>query len=665
MILRLCVVIPTYNNPLTIEKVVEDVLRDCDFPVLILDDGSEIPVTQKIQSLASAQIALQSGRLRIIRWEKNRGKGFALQMAIADCVGKGFTHLMAFDADDQHRSYEIKRLAEGARENPWSVIIGHRRMQGDSIPESSKFGRKFSNFWVNYETGHRLMDSQSGFRIYPLFFVQNMKFWTKRYDFEIEILIRLIWKDVSVHEVDVDVFYPEKSERVSHFHKFWDNARLSVLNTALVTVSLLHAHHSPLKTSLAFGAGVLIGCTPFFGFHGLMAAAVAFLFRLNFIFLVLGTQISIPPMAPLLAWASVSLGTRMGLAESGFLKWLYGSFVLGMGLGGLTTFISYPLIKLMQMKPKAKVNWTGKDRGGRLGNAFLRGVLRLLGRRAGYFCLAFVTPYFYFFAPRARRGLNEFWKLVRPEMGWLRRQFKIERHFFRFGTVQMDRALNNLGQGKIFSGQSHGLENMQEVFRANAGLIILNSHIGGWDLAATLFGTHGLSKPIHLVEYGGTPKVAEHVKSIDSANQVQPIFDIHALLAEGHCVAMMGDRPMSARFELIPFMGRLAPFDVTPFRIAAALKVPVILTFGFKADGTHYDFFVETPRMYVYSESIGRDVQNQIWAKDYALALEKMVRRYPDQWFNFYTLWSSIPVLPTGEQLATSRGVFVETLERK
>ena len=664
MILRLCVVIPTYNNPLTIEKVVEDVLRDCEFPILVVDDGSEVPVAEKIKSSVTAQAALQSGRLRILRWEKNRGKGFALQNAIQDCVAKGFTHLLAFDADGQHMPYEIKRVAEAARENPWSMIIGHRRMQSESIPESSKFGRKFSNFWVNYETGHQLLDSQSGFRVYPLFFVQNMKFWTKRYDFEIEILIRLIWKEVPVHEVDVDVFYPDKKDRVSHFDKFWDNARLSVLNTALVTVSLLRAHHSPLKTSLALGVGVLIGCTPFFGFHGLIAAAFAFIFRLNFIFLILGTQVSIPPLAPFLAWASVSLGSKLGLAESGFLKWLYGSFVLGLGLGSATILISYPLILLMKKSPKKKVNWTGKDRGGKLGNGFLRLVLKYLGRHAGYFCLFFVTPYFYFFAPTARRGLNEFWKMVKPEMGWLRRQFKIERHFYRFGMIQMDRAINNFSEKQIYQGRSHGLEHIQAAFSSGKGFIVLNSHMGGWDLAASLFRTRGMPKPIFMVEYGGAAKKLTHVKSLDSAQVEQPIFDIHTLINQGNCVGMMGDRPMNPRFELLPFMGKLAPFDVTPFRIAAALKVPVVFTFGFKFEGVFYNFYADAPREYIYSGTESREIQNERWAQEYADRLAEMARKHPDQWFNLYEVWSSLPVLPTGEKLTTGQAVMFETLTK-
>ena len=60
----------------------------------------------------------------------------------------------------------------------------------------------------------------------------------------------------------------------------------------------------------------------------------------------------------------------------------------------------------------------------------------------------------------------------------------------------------------------------------------------------------------------------------------------------------MGDRPLADRFELIPFLGKLAPFDVTAFRVAAATHVPLLFTFGFKGKGDQYDFFARAPREY-------------------------------------------------------------------
>jgi hypothetical protein len=96
-------------------------------------------------------------------------------------------------------------------------------------------------------------------RIYPLFFVQTMKFFTTHFDFEIEILIRLMWKGVEIKEVDINVYYPPADKRVSHFNKFWDNLRISLLNTVLVALSTMKTHRSPKKAGIAVGLGVVVG----------------------------------------------------------------------------------------------------------------------------------------------------------------------------------------------------------------------------------------------------------------------------------------------------------------------------------------------------------------------------------------------------------------------
>ncbi|NJL24871.1 MAG: DUF2062 domain-containing protein [Calothrix sp. SM1_5_4] len=195
----------------------------------------------------------------------------------------------------------------------------------------------------------------------------------------------MIWAGIAVREVEVDVVYPPAGERVSHFHKFWDNLRISLLNTALVAMSLLKTHKDPFHLGLAAGLGVFVGCTPLFGFHSLIAAALAFVFRLNFLALWVGTQISLPPFIPLLALGSVTAGKNWLRLDDGLPAYLAGSLVLGAALGlaaGLLTFVA---ARTIQSGKGARGNWSGRTRGGRFGNGFLKLVLRRLGLRAGIF----------------------------------------------------------------------------------------------------------------------------------------------------------------------------------------------------------------------------------------------------------------------------------------
>ncbi len=113
-------------------------------------------------------------------------------------------------------------------------------MDQASVPGKSSFGHKFSNFWFKVETGVQMGDTQSGYRLYPVKLLQNFKFMTKKFEFEIEVMVRAVWSGIEITEVPVRVFYAEKGKRVSHFRPFKDFTRISILNTVLVTLALLY-----------------------------------------------------------------------------------------------------------------------------------------------------------------------------------------------------------------------------------------------------------------------------------------------------------------------------------------------------------------------------------------------------------------------------------------
>lgn len=659
MILRFCVVIPTYNNPSSIDAVARDVLANCPFPVLIVDDGSATPVEGLLTG--SAREALHA-RLHLVRFEENRGKGAALRQAFAWGVAKNFTHMISFDGDGQHLASEIKKVVEIARQHPWDLVIGHRKFQSANVPGISKFGRGFSNFWLKYQTGALVLDSQSGFRSYPLFHVQGLKLRTRRYDFETEILVRLMSKGVGLREAEIEVFYPEPEKRVSHFHKFHDNVRITIVNILYVVLSLLRSQRSPGQLAIGVGMGVFIGCTPFFGFHTLMVAAFAFLFRVNAVAVWLGSQITIPPLAPFVILASIGVGKWMDAGGGKFMQWMLGSFALGIGLGlgaGVVTWIAARASA--RAKERKTTNWTGRSRGGTLGPALMNGVMRVFGRRAAYGLLYFVVPYFYLFAPKARAALNEYWSLVRPQAGWWARQAHVMRHLFVFAQILVDRAYQAAVSQPVFQTRSHGAENIGRALRTEKGAIFLCAHMGGWDLAAPLVILKGFSKEIYIVKYGEPPPGPTKVKWMNGQDP-NLIFDLHQKLGEGKCIGFMGDRPMSERFELVRFLGRLAPMDVTPFRLAVTMRVPLQMTFGLKAEGDIYDFYADPPMQLEYVPGIPREAQLIQWMEKFVARLEDMIAMHPEQWFNFYEYWSSLPSLPSGETVVPAKNLLWEEL---
>lgn len=678
MIIRLCLCIPTYNNSQTIETVIQSCLQNTEFPILVIDDGSTKPV-KDIISVPEVHEALRSGRLRILRLEQNSGKGAALRLAVNDCVRNTFTHLFAIDGDGQHLASEIPKLVDLAQEHPWDLIIGARKLDASTVPGATKFGRAFSNFWVNYQTGTPIQDSQSGFRLYPLFHLQNMSFWTRKFDFEIEVLIRLIWKGVTIRETEIAVFYPPKGERVTHFHKFWDNARLSILNTALVIIAMLKSHRSKTSAGLSLGLGVWIGCTPLFGFHTLIALAFAAIFPLNAVMLLLGSQISIPPLIPLLVFASILIGAQVAPGYDQAIHYVVGSIVLGALLCAVIVLGSILVSRSILKRESSSVTWNGHARGGKFGNWILKQVTRYLGLRAAYACLLFVVPYFYIFAPKARRSINEYWKIVSPQMGLFARQIQILRHFYGYAQVLLDSVCQSFHKQNIFVVNAHGIENIAQAFHTKEGAILLTAHVGGWDLGASLLEKeHKLSEEFHIVQYQSSKLNFEKLKESTGTQsrknlfieqgslQSDPhlIFKIRELLDMGLPVGLMGDRPLGNHYELIPFFGKLAPFDVTAFRIAAACKRPILFSFGFKGKGSTYDFYANDLRFYNYSQSSARALQCYGWATEYVEVLEEMLKRYPLAWYNFFPFWSSVPTSPIAASLSTRQNYLREAVSK-
>jgi glycosyltransferase involved in cell wall biosynthesis len=313
---KVCVLLPTYNNNGTIAGVI-DGIRLLTNDLIVVNDGS---------SDDTAKILDQYPDIHLISYTKNKGKGNALLTGFRYAISKGYHYAITIDSDGQHNPADIPAFAEKLQETGQALIIGERNMEQASVPGKSNFGRKFSNFWFKVETGITHNDTQSGFRLYPLLAFENMKFYTPKFEFEIEILVRLAWKGIKVESVPVSVRYFPKEERVSHFRPFRDFTRISILNTALVFLAL--AWHRPLiyikgknvsgfffnssetvlKRSLSVAFGVFMGIIPIWGFQMVAAIALAFLFRLNKPLVILFANISIPPMIPLILFLSLVCG---------------------------------------------------------------------------------------------------------------------------------------------------------------------------------------------------------------------------------------------------------------------------------------------------------------------------------------------------------------------
>jgi glycosyltransferase involved in cell wall biosynthesis len=208
---KIIVVVPTYNNPKTIKNVVFDILS-YNYLVIVVDDGSDT----LISDLFSKD---EKNNVYFVQHKTNQGKGKAIISGAKKAKELGFTHILSIDGDGQHLASQAKKLIDICNND--DIIIGVRNFNLEHVPNSSKFGRWFSNMWACWDTGYKITDSLSGYRIYPIS-ILDLDIKTSRYDWEMEVLIRHADIDKGIKEIEIECYYPDPNERVSHFRKFWD-----------------------------------------------------------------------------------------------------------------------------------------------------------------------------------------------------------------------------------------------------------------------------------------------------------------------------------------------------------------------------------------------------------------------------------------------------------
>lgn len=223
-----CVLIPTYDNPATIGRVVESV-RAYSLDTIVIDDGSSEPTQRALRELCAR------GLCRVVRRERNGGKGAAVKTGFAAAIQLGFTHALQLDADGQHSSDDIPRFLEASRAQPAALILGAPQF-GPEAPRARLYGRKISVFFARLEAGGRFIaDPLCGFRMYPLASAAACAPRADRMQFDPEIAVRMVWAGVPVQNLPTKVTYVSRADGgVSHFQVVRDNARISFMHSRLM-----------------------------------------------------------------------------------------------------------------------------------------------------------------------------------------------------------------------------------------------------------------------------------------------------------------------------------------------------------------------------------------------------------------------------------------------
>jgi glycosyltransferase involved in cell wall biosynthesis len=192
--IRMSVVLPAYNEGGTITEVIRrcrEAVPDLA-EVLVVDDGS---------TDATAALAEQA-KARVIRLDRNRGKGHALRVGIEAAVGDV---LIFLDADGQDDPGEIPLLLEAIADGA-DVVVGSRflgRFEAGAITTINRYGTHALNGIVNLLFGVRLTDTQAGFRAVRRSLLDRVTLRAQRYDIETDLLLQALQVGGRVVEVPV------------------------------------------------------------------------------------------------------------------------------------------------------------------------------------------------------------------------------------------------------------------------------------------------------------------------------------------------------------------------------------------------------------------------------------------------------------------------------
>jgi glycosyltransferase involved in cell wall biosynthesis len=376
-------VIPVYNNSTTIKQVIEECYKYLD-NILVIDDGSTDCDINSTLKCCSA---------KVIKHKFNKGKGAALKTACEYLLEQNADYMITLDGDGQHYPKDIPKFISAIGNNKHTLAIGYRDFEIENVPNSSKFGRSFSNMWVRLETGLKIKDTQSGFRAYPVKYISKIKTLTNTYNFEIEIIVKAAWKGLIIKDVPISVYYPKPEERISSFKPLKDNFKLSLIHTYLIALrllpisnkkfikgedekvdysiifhpikllkTLLKEHTSPEDLGLAAFIGTILAVFPIPGFHSVAILYVATRFKLNRVMAFNIQHLFMPPITPLLCielghyiiyqqfLIDISFQTVIMQMPHRILEWIVGSIILAPIFAIITGFTVYFISKIINTR---------------------------------------------------------------------------------------------------------------------------------------------------------------------------------------------------------------------------------------------------------------------------------------------------------------------------
>lgn len=291
--------------------------------------------------------------------------------------------------------------------------------------------------------------------------------------------------------------------------------------------------------------------------------------------------------------------------------------------------------------------WQGKTRGGLLGHQIFVFILRHLGLKPAYFLLRFVSFYYFIFSRKSNLHIYAYYKDILHYSSFSARK-AIYRNYYVFGQILIDKVAIYSGLVDKFT---FDLEDEKHLAAMDKGGFMISAHIGNWEMAGKK--SDRIDKTMNLVMLDEEHRRIKHYldsvmkernyRIIPMKDDLSHLIAIRQALDKGELIAIHGDRFMEGMKTLTAkFFGKDARFPEGPFYLALRMNAPVSFAFAMKEGPSHYHFYATPPKIYNLPEE-KRISQEHLMPvlQDYIQALETMLKKYPEQWFNYYEFWGN------------------------
>ena len=290
-------------------------------------------------------------------------------------------------------------------------------------------------------------------------------------------------------------------------------------------------------------------------------------------------------------------------------------------------------------------SWEGKSRGSVAGYRIFVWSIMHLGLNFAYFLLFFVTAYFVFASKKAFGSMFYYFH-IRLKQSRVKSIISIFRNYYLLGQGLIDKTAVLTGLMDKFN---FILEGKEYLLQMRDGGILISGHIGNWEVGGKALDF--LDKKVNLViiddegpairEYISEILTDRNVNFIRIGNDFSHLFKIKQALENKELIAFLGDRFIDGNQTVkIDFLGEPALFPLGPWHMASYFNVPVSYVFAVKESRRQYRFYA-SPLKIVPSvkNPMKRSELVVDSVKEFVFEFERITRKYPLQWHNYYDFW--------------------------